>query len=89
MILKGKENFYNVPNVHVHQGLKAGENTLNVQCARLVLRSVIKLGKYDADSFLNDYVAFMTSEVPLHNDTYAEKFHRNFFHNLVFEKRSL
>lgn len=83
IILKGKRQFWGVPDQHYHQGMKAGENTLNAHCARLVTRVLhANNGRYDADLFLENYIAFMTSDTPLHPDTYAESFHRGFFANL-------
>jgi hypothetical protein len=84
IILKGKRQFWEVPNQHYHQGLSAGENTLNAHCARLVTRTLIlNKGHYDTDSFLENYIAFMTSDTPLHPDTYAESYHRGFFANFI------
>jgi len=68
-------------NVHYHQGMAAGENTLNALCARLVTRGVAaEKGNYTTARFLKDYVEFMTTPGS-HNDTYAESFHRDFFYN--------
>jgi hypothetical protein len=39
-------------------------------------------GHYDANKFLENYIAFMTSDIPLHPDTYAEAYHRGFFESL-------
>lgn len=84
VILKGKADFWNRDNIHYHQGMKAGENTLNAHCARVLMRSVIEnQGRYDSDRFLDDYIAFMTADPPRHNDTYAESYHRGFFANLT------
>ncbi len=83
VILKGKRKFWGLANQHYHQGMQAGENTLNAHCARLVTRTLNKNnGKYNADDFLNAYVAFMTADTPQHPDTYAESYHRGFFANL-------
>lgn len=83
VILKDKKKFWGVPNQHVHQGMQAGENTLNAHCARVVTRTLIdNHGHYNAQAFLDNYIAFMTSDVPLHPDTYAETYHRGFFENL-------
>ena len=84
VILKGKREFWGVANQHYHQGMAAGENTLNAHCARLVTRTLnANNGRYDADLFLENYMAFMTSETPLHPDTYAESYHRGFFANFA------
>lgn len=84
IILKGKRQFWGVANQHYHQGMAAGENTLNAHCARLVTRTLnANNGRYDADLFLENYIAFMTSETPLHPDTYAESYHRSFYANFA------
>ncbi|EFJ51855.1 hypothetical protein VOLCADRAFT_103347 [Volvox carteri f. nagariensis] len=80
VINHGKHAFWGKPGVHYHQGMKAGENTLNAICARLVLRNLAKEKGYSTSSWLQDYVTFMTTPGS-HNDTYAESFHRDFFRN--------
>ncbi len=60
--------------------MRAGENTLNAVCARLVTRSITAERGYSSSRFLKDYVSFMTTPGS-HNDTYAESFHRDFFAN--------
>lgn len=83
IILKGKRRYWGQQNQHYHQQMKAGENTLNAHCARVVMRAMIAAGgPYSQDRFLDDYIRFMTSDVPLHPDTYAESYHRAFFANL-------
>ena len=83
VILKGKRSFWGLPNQHYHKGMKAGENTLNAHCARLLTRAMIAGGgRYDKERFLNDYINFMTADSPRHPDTYAESYHRGFFANL-------
>lgn len=81
VINHGKKAFWGVPNMHYHQGMRAGENTLNALCARLVTRGIAAQGgTYSPETFLKDYVSFMTTP-GTHNDTYAESFHRDFFKN--------
>jgi ADP-ribosylglycohydrolase len=84
VINHGKKEFWGVPNMHYHQGMGAGESTLNALCARLVVRtvtqSVVARGAYTPSDFLPAYVSFMTTPGS-HNDTYAETFHRMFFAN--------
>ncbi|GFS24463.1 poly(ADP-ribose) glycohydrolase ARH3 [Elysia marginata] len=70
---------------HYHQGMKAGDNTLN---AVMALKELQTMNRVDHNliaperdvrgSVLSDYVAFMTTPGS-HNDTYAESFHRAFF----------
>ncbi|TGN39510.1 ADP-ribosylglycohydrolase family protein [Marinobacter confluentis] len=82
VILKGRAGYWNRPNVHYHQGMKAGENTLNAQCARVLMRTLAdNHGHYDPKAFLEAYIGFMTADPPAHADTYAESYHRGFFAN--------
>jgi ADP-ribosylglycohydrolase len=84
VILKGKENYWGQTNIHYHQGMKAGENTLNAHCVRVLMQSIIDTkGRYDRDYYLESYITMMTAKTPLHNDTYAESYHRGFFANLI------
>ena len=80
VILKGKKQHWGPAHRHYHQGMQAGENTLNALCARLVMRSLCRKRGHDTQDFLADYVQFMTAEGS-HNDTYAESYHRDFFAN--------
>ena len=84
VILKGKRQFWTGANQHYHQGMTAGENTLNAHCARLVLRCAST--GYERDAFLEEYIALMCADEPAHPDTYAESYHRGFFANLVSGK---
>ncbi len=82
VILKGKRPFWGRPAMHYHQGMAAGDNTLNAHCARLLTRVLsAQGGRYDSAPFLAAYVDFMTAEPPAHPDTYAESYHRGFFAN--------
>lgn len=36
---------------------------------------------FNKESFLNDYIAYMTTNPAPFNDSYAEEFHRTFFYN--------
>ena len=83
VILKGKAQFWNRANMHYHQGLQAGDNTLNAHCALTLMHTMnASGGHYDRDAFLHAYIALMTAEEPAHPDTYAESYHRGFFANL-------
>jgi len=83
VILKGRRQYWGLPNQHYHQQMQAGENTLNAHCTRVVMRSLqANAGRYDKKSFLEDYIDFMTADPPRHPDTYAESYHRGFFANL-------
>ena len=80
VILHGKKHLWGQPNRHYHTGLQAGDNTLNLLCVRVLLRTMNKTGHYDSGDFLRAYVDFMTTP-DSHNDTYAESYHRDFFAN--------
>ena len=80
VILKGKKQHWGQANRHYHQGMQAGDNTLNLLCARVLLLSFNVKGYYDSTDFLQEYIRFMT-EPDRHNDTYAESYHRDFFAN--------
>lgn len=83
VILKGKRRYWGQQNQHYHQQMRAGENTLNAHCSRVLMRAMIAAGgRYHQDVFLEEYIRFMTSDVPMHPDTYAESYHRAFFANL-------
>jgi ADP-ribosylglycohydrolase len=81
VILKGKKKYWGRPNGHYHHRMKAGENTLNAHCARVLMRVIMTKGEYCKDSFRDAYIDFMTSDPPRHPDTYAESYHRGFFAN--------
>jgi ADP-ribosyl-[dinitrogen reductase] hydrolase len=65
---------------HYHHGLKAGENTLGANLVRVLLRSVIREGRYDPDAFLADFVSFMTTP-GANRDPYLETCLRRWFEN--------
>ncbi|MCG8412831.1 MAG: ADP-ribosylglycohydrolase family protein, partial [Pseudomonadales bacterium] len=67
VILKGKREFWEQSNVHYHQGMKAGENTLNAHCARALIHSLIANdGRYDQNRFLDSYIELMTADPAQH-----------------------
>ncbi|XP_074520847.1 uncharacterized protein LOC141786046 [Halichoeres trimaculatus] len=86
VILHDKLNLWKSSNgtVHYHQGLQAGDNTLNTLCSLRVLRSLVSgrfsdVSQPDARAaVLSDYVQFLTTPGS-HSDTYAESCHRSFF----------
>jgi ADP-ribosylglycohydrolase len=80
IILHGKKHLWGRSNRHYHAGLQSGDNTLNLLCVRVLLRSMTKTGRYDPGDFLHEYIAFMTTP-DSHRDTYAESYHRDFFAN--------
>ncbi|XP_034534834.1 uncharacterized protein LOC117809381 [Notolabrus celidotus] len=93
VILHDKLNLWKSSNgtVHYHQGLQAGENTLNVLCSLRVLRSLVSgrfsdVSQGDARAtVLSDYVRFLTTPGS-HRDTYAESNHRSFFSDWQYSR---
>jgi ADP-ribosylglycohydrolase len=84
VINHGKKEFWGRGlNFHYHQSLQAGENTLEGQLARLLIRTIAADGgQVKPESFLAQYVKFMTTPGS-HNDTYASTCHRMFFVNYI------
>jgi len=77
-ILREQAQYWGQRGIHYHQFLKAGENTLNFQLARELYSFVRERGGYDADAWLERYIARML-EPGWHRDTYVEEYHRAFF----------
>jgi ADP-ribosyl-[dinitrogen reductase] hydrolase len=87
VINHGKQDLWS-PNqsIHYHATLQRGENTLEVQLARVLMKSIVQTGgRFDADHFRDAYVKFMTTPGS-HNDTYASTCHRMFFANMVYKQ---
>lgn len=83
VILHGKKQYWKKGGAyHYHHGMGAGDNTLEAQLARVLLRDLAKRpgAAFDAGSFRDDYIAFMTTP-DSHNDVYASTCHRMFFAN--------
>ena len=85
VILHGKKKYWKRGGAnHYHLTLQAGENTLEAQLARLLLRHVAgsdrKAEMFRAATWLEEYEVFMTTP-GTHNDTYAATAHRTFFAN--------
>ena len=81
-ILHEQASHWGKRGVHYHQFLQAGENTLNMQLALLLLTSLRTCGGYDHADYVRRYIEFMTTPGH-HRDTYIEECHRNFFTNLA------
>ena len=79
-ILHEQARFWGQRGVHYHQFLRAGENTLNFQLAARLFEQTQRLGRYDADAWLADYIDFLLAP-GCHRDTYVEEYHREFFTN--------
>jgi ADP-ribosylglycohydrolase len=65
---------------HYHHGLRAGENTLNAHLVRVLMRQIIKSGKYDPQQFLDDFIDFLTT-AGNNKDPYTEHYLRAWFEN--------
>ena len=84
VICHGKKDLWSpTQQIHYHATLAKGENTLEAQLARVLMKSIVANdGTFDAHHFRQAYIAFMTTPGS-HNDTYASTCHRMFFENLV------
>ena len=72
---------------HYHATLQRGENTLEAQLVRVLMRSLVATrGVLDAAHFREAYVDFLRTPGS-HNDTYASTCHRMFLANLVHGKK--
>ena len=87
VINHGKRDYWDpTKSIHYHATLAAGEDTLEVQLVRVLMKSIVANGgKFSADHFRKAYVDFMTTPGS-HNDTYASTCHRMFFANMTFKK---
>ncbi len=77
-ILHEQAAFWGQKNIHYHQNLKAGENTVNFKLARLLYEQVSALGQYDSTAWITLYIEKMRTP-GWHRDTYLEEYHRAFF----------
>lgn len=77
-ILHDQAIYWGQRDVHYHQFLQAGENTLNYQLARELVAFCQQRGGYDPDAWLDHYIEFMLTPGK-HRDTYVEEYHRGFF----------
>ncbi len=79
-ILHEQAQYWGKRDIHYHQFLRAGENTLNLKLARELLLLLQGDGNYSAKSWLDRLIAFMS--IPGHHkDTYVEEYLRHFFIN--------
>ena len=77
-ILHDQAVYWGQRGVHYHQRLRAGENTLNLQLAKVLMDSLTACGSYQAEDYLARYIDFMLTP-GRHRDTYIEECHRKFF----------
>ncbi|MBG7609178.1 MAG: ADP-ribosylglycohydrolase family protein [Verrucomicrobia bacterium] len=79
-ILHDQAQFWGIKNIHYHQNLKAGENTVNYKLATALYEQVTTIGRYDSEAWLARYIENMLTP-GWHRDTYLEEYHRGFFAN--------
>ena len=77
-ILREQAQYWGQRGIHYHQFLHDGENTLNLQLAKVLIESLVARGRYDGDDYLRRYIEFMLTPGQ-HRDTYFEEYHRKFF----------
>jgi ADP-ribosylglycohydrolase len=77
-ILHDQAQYWGQRGVHYHQFLQAGENTLNLQLARVLIVSLLERARFDSGDYLSRYIDFMLTP-ERHRDTYVEECHRLFF----------
>jgi ADP-ribosylglycohydrolase len=87
-ILRDQAEFWGRRGIHYHQFLAAGENTLNFRLAAELFRFIRRRGEYDAEAWLDRYVACMLAP-GWHRDTYVEEYHRHFFTNLAAGRKPI
>lgn len=85
-ILHEAKKYWGKKGAHYHAGLSAGENTLNLTLAQVLLQQLVEEGTYDADRYLETYLPFMLTP-GRHRDVYIEEYHRGFFQNYARGKQ--
>jgi ADP-ribosylglycohydrolase len=84
-ILHDQARYWGQRDIHYHQFLEAGENTLNFRLAAELVRFSEERGGYDPDAWLGRYIELMRTP-GWHRDTYLEEYHRGFFERLAAGK---
>lgn len=77
-ILHEQSQYWGQRDIHYHQFLESGENTLNLKLCQLAWE-VCEDG-YSLEKYAHRYIDFML-DPSSHNDTYVEECHRGFFTN--------
>lgn len=77
-ILREQAAYWGQQDIHYHQFLKAGGNTLNFRLASELYDFVRQKGAYDPGLWLDLYISRML-EPGWNHDTYLEEYHRAFF----------
>lgn len=79
-ILHDQIKYWGQREIHYHQFLAAGENTINYQLGKELYLTILEYGVYDSDKWLQRYIECML-DGGWHKDTYLEEYHRAFFDN--------
>ena len=79
-ILHDQIKYWGQREIHYHQFLAAGENTINYQLGKELYLTILEYGAYDSDKWLARYIECML-DGGWHKDTYLEEYHRAFFDN--------
>ncbi len=87
-ILHDQAPFWGQRNIHYHQNLAAGENTVNFKLARSLHEHVSSEGQYDPNKWITLYLDNMLTP-GWHRDTYLEEYHRAFFNRYAQGKKPL
>ncbi|MEP4077216.1 ADP-ribosylglycohydrolase family protein [Haloferula sp.] len=77
-ILREQAVFWGQRDIHYHQFLEAGENTVNFRLGRELHDQIVENGNYDPERWARHYVECMLTP-GWHRDTYLEEYHRGFF----------
>lgn len=84
-ILHGHAKYWGQKNIHYHQFLERGENTLNFRLSIELYRNMVRGGGYDPRRWLDRYIELMR-DPDFQRDTYVEEYHRGYFLNYAAGK---
>ena len=85
-ILRDQVVFWGQRDIHYHQFLEAGENTVNFRLATELYNQVRLRNEYNAERWALHYVECMLTP-GWHRDTYLEEYHRGFFGRYAQDKK--
>ena len=78
-ILHKQIQYWGQKDIHYHQFLEAGENTLNLKLAGLLLEMLERNRAYSEELWLQEMISYLL-DPQSHNDTYIEEYLRHFFY---------
>ncbi len=84
-ILHDQARFWGQRNIHYHQNLRAGENTVNFKLASALYEQTKEHGHYEPERWVRHYIKCMLTP-GWHRDTYVEEYHRAFFNRYAAGK---